>query len=333
MRVKAIAAIAEFCNHAWNDLPSNLDIRICKAADLETEMTGEEEIIISENLPKKESLCKNIRWLQLVSSGTEQLHSHPLSHLNLKVTNTRGIHAVAISEFIIARTLEFQKKLKSVQKLYAAKDEAWSYRSKLCGDSLRNKKVLIIGYGAVGRETARLFNAFGADIDAVNQSGERTHYNGYLPYLNIGDLKSILPTRMIPTHQLNHAIPNADIIIITASMNKSNLHLFGEQQFSLMKPNSFLINISRGALVDETALCKALNSKKLAHACLDVFKAEPLPASSQLWNHQKISISPHISGVMPDDSEKIKDLFLSNFNRYINGKELFNLINNPFHNT
>jgi phosphoglycerate dehydrogenase-like enzyme len=154
--------------------------------------------------------------------------------------------------------------------------------------------VLVAGLGEIGREVARLAEAFSMHV----LSTRRTE----------GDLDELLP--------------DADSVVITLPLTAETRGLFDRGRIGLMKPGAILVNIGRGPVVDEEALIDALRSGHLRGAALDVFATEPLPYDSPLWELDNVILSPHTAAQSTRENERIVELFADNLRRYLAGEEL-----------
>lgn len=117
-----------------------------------------------------------------------------------------------------------------------------------------------------------------------------------------------------------------DFVVVTLPKTPKTLNMVGAKEIAALKPSAFLIDVSRGGIVDHTALIQALKDHKIAGAALDVFPEEPLPAESQLWKLPNVLLTPHISGNTPYYNERAVELFAENLQRYVNDLPLYNLI-------
>jgi phosphoglycerate dehydrogenase-like enzyme len=145
-----------------------------------------------------------------------------------------------------------------------------------------------------------------------------------MPYPGTGDPEARLPERIVATAELHDAQAEADIVVLAVPLLPSTQHLIDAAALARMKQSAILINVARGPIVDAAALLAALDREQLAHAYLDVFEQEPLPADSPLWKHPRVSITPHIAGAAPDFAPKQRDLFLQNLGRYRSSQPLIN---------
>jgi phosphoglycerate dehydrogenase-like enzyme len=297
-------------------------IRTCDGDpdSLDAALDPETEILVTDAMPTDPSKWSGLRWVQLVSSGTDQAIDHPLRHQGVAIASAAGICAVHIAEFILGRILYHTKRFGPFQ--HDQREKRWGNRAAMATPSLRGQHAVIVGYGGVGRETARMLSALGMRITAVMRHPEQREYNGFLPYDGIGDPDASIPERRV--RDLSEVVGNADAVILTVPLNSATRHLINAQTLALFKPNAILINVSRGGVVDSDALVAALDRGELAHAYLDVFPQEPLPAASSLWEQPGISITPHMAGVMPDAALKLEQLFLVNLDRYRMGVPLIN---------
>lgn len=135
--------------------------------------------------------------------------------------------------------------------------------------------------------------------------------------------------KMFTSDQLNNVLPQCDYVVVTLPLTKETHHLFGTEQFKLMKPSSFLINIGRGEIIVEEDLISALRSEEIAGAGLDVFEKEPLSEDSPLWELDNVIITPHTAGSTEHyDKRVMEDIFIPNLKKFIQGESpAINLVN------
>jgi phosphoglycerate dehydrogenase-like enzyme len=308
-------------------LPADLEVRICEdhPSAIDAALDDSVEILVAESMPGAIDRCAGLRWIQLLSSGTDQLIGHPLMERDLLLSNAAGTNAVHIAEFVVARILEHVKGLRQFERLQQARQ--WpADRVALARPSLRGMCAALVGYGGVGRETARLLAALGLRIIAVTSSATRRPYAGYTPYDGFGDPQVRLPERLFVTAELHTVLPAADVVVLALPLLPATRRLIDAAALACMKSSVILINVARGPILDTAALLAALDAGRLAHAYLDVFEAEPLPPDSPLWDHPRVSISPHIAGTMPNHARKLSDLFLANLERYRAGRPLLSAL-------
>ncbi len=181
----------------------------------------------------------------------------------------------------------------------------------------------MVGYGSIGREIARLLVPFNVKILACKKNVMETRDNGYI-IEGLGDPAGYLFTRLYPYQAIKSMMKECDFVVVTVPRTKETHHLIAEEELAVLKPTSFIIDVSRGGIIKNAALKTALQEKKIAGAALDVFEQEPLPKDSSLWDTQNLIISPHIAGVSFQYNERAVDLIIENLKRYLSKKTLFN---------
>jgi phosphoglycerate dehydrogenase-like enzyme len=318
------ALIVEDVGKRWTNVPADVNLHFCAGdpASLDAALNDGIEILITDAMPTAADRWGGLRWVQLMSSGTDQAVNHPLRAEGKLISSAAGICAVHIAEFILARLLYHSKNFEIFQQHQS--EHRWGDRVALAGPSLRGQHAVIVGYGGVGRETARMLSAMGMRITAVMRDPTHRRYDGFLPFEGIGDPDASLPERLVATADLASMLPDADAVILTVPLNRETHHLIDASTLSAFRPSAILVNVARGGVVNTDDLVTALDNRKLAHAYLDVFEQEPLSESSPVWNHPAISVTPHMAGVMPDTPEKLERLFLANLDRYRRGERLIN---------
>ncbi|WP_442598372.1 D-2-hydroxyacid dehydrogenase [Neobacillus sp. D3-1R] len=242
-----------------------------------------------------------LKWLQAWSAGVNNLPLAELESKGIHLTSANGVHAFPISETIFALMLALTRKIHTYVKNQQSK--TWHHSGlKL---ELHGKTVGIIGVGAIGKETAKIAKAFGMKVLGIRHSGAAEEF----------------VDEMYTTEKLNEVLPQCDYVVITLPLTKETHHLFGAEQFNLMKPSSFFINIGRGEIAVEEELIKALTEGKIAGAGLDVFEKEPLSEDHPLWDLENVIITPHTAGSTENYNQRvIEDIFIPNFKKYNEGQ-------------
>ena len=188
---------------------------------------------------------------------------------------------------------------------------------------LRGSTVGIVGYGSIGREIARLCRAFGASVLATKRDLKQLE-DGDFSLEGLGDREAELAERLYPPQALGSMAAECDFLVITVPLTPSSRGMVNETVLSKMKPTAFLIDISRGEVVDHAALIEALQGESLAGAALDVYPVEPLPEVSPLWEAPNVILSPHVAGASSHYLGRAADLFTENLRRYVVGEPLLN---------
>jgi phosphoglycerate dehydrogenase-like enzyme len=310
----------------WHDLPSDVEAAFCGygSSDVDAVMDPATVVLVTDALPTITDRCAGLRWVQLLSAGANQMQGHPLAQRDLLLANAAGISADYMAEHVVAQVLSHAKSLRTFDRLQ--RQHNWPNRVAMARPGLRGTRALIIGYGGVGRETARLLNALGMTVDAVTADGERRPYHGYVPYTGMGDPEARIPERMFRTADLLAALPMADVVVLALPLTPDTRHVIGAAALKQMRPSAILVNVARGGLIDTQSLLAALDAGRFAAAYLDVFEPEPLPPDSPLWDHPLVSVTPHMAGVIANDESRYRDLFLQNLARFRAGEPLINQI-------
>ncbi len=188
---------------------------------------------------------------------------------------------------------------------------------------LRGSTVGIIGYGSVGREVARVCRSLGAQVLASKRDLMTLEDEGYL-IEGLGDPRADLVERLYPPQAIGSMVALCDFVVVSAPLTAETRGLVGESVLEKMKSSAFLIDVSRGGLVDHGALVGALQEGRIAGAALDVFPVEPVPESSPLWGMPNVILSPHVAGASAHYFERATELFVANLNRYLAGRPLLN---------
>ena len=189
--------------------------------------------------------------------------------------------------------------------------------------ALRGSTVGIVGYGSIGRQVARLAAAFGASVLGTKRNLMNPADMGYLED-EMGDPGGALFTRLYPPEALRSMLKECDYAVVCVPLTSSTKGLVGKDQLAAMKSTAFLVDVSRGGIVDHPALISALSEGKLAGAALDVFPEEPLSPESQLWQMPNVIITPHVAGFSADYNARAVTMFIENLKRYLAGDEMLN---------
>lgn len=271
-------------------------------------LLAEAEVLFARVVPKDiVKRASKLKWIQIGYAGMEKiLIDKDLGNSPIKITNAAGAQAAAISEYALTLILAFDKYLPHFARL--KQNKKWEKTTmKLLGC----QTVGILGLGHIGREIAKRAKAFGAKVLAYDLP--RARVPRYVDKLLSGE-------------QIVELLSKSDFVISALPSTPQTRGLIGEKQLRLMKPSAYLINISRGAIVDEKALVSALEENWISGAGLDVFTTEPLPKESKLWELPNVIISPHCCGIIDDIDTVVVELFCENLKRYLGGKRLLNKV-------
>ncbi len=288
-------------------------------------VTSQEELITQ--LPETEVLCSfsvpnnwrelapNLRWLQYPGAGVDGLRDSGLldPESSVVVTTATGIHAITISEYVFGSMLMFNWNWPQMVRLQDshlwARSTGWYG---LGGRELAGQTLGIVGMGKIGRRIAQLGRAFGMRVLGIRRSfaGE-----------NVSDPDL---DQAYPPERLHELLGQSDYVVLAVPLTAETEHLIGEAELKAMKPNTYLVNIARGRVIDEQALIQALRDGWIGGAGLDVAEVEPLPSNSPLYGMPNVILTPHIAGVSVHYERRLAELFAENLRRYRASKPLLN---------
>lgn len=267
---------------------------------------------IGEIKPNHIRIAKNLKWVQTMSAGVERvLHlsgGNDLRDSNIILTNNQIVQGPEIADHAMAMLLTLARGLPKY--IADRQSETWQARP-FNGIELNTKTAIVIGVGGIGNQIAIRAWAHGMKVIGVDPED--------IPY-------SPFITKVVKPDQLNEVLPQADVVFVSAPHTEKSHKMMGGRQFEMMKPNSFFIAVSRGGLYDMPGLVKALDSKRLAGAGVDVTDPEPLPKGHALWKFDNAIITPHVAGRSDLDRARMIGTIRENIRRFGEGKPLLNVV-------
>lgn len=280
--------------------------------DPSAEMLAETDIILGN--PKEEWIigAENLKWVQLPFAGSDNYARMPVfREKDILLTNLSGAFGQSISEVVLGDVLSLYKHLplyRDHQRDHVWMDEGWQ-------ESPVGKKLLILGAGNIGQETAKLFRPFGCEITGLWRRQREIPENF---------------DRMITMDALEAELARADIVVAALPESPETHKLLNRERLNLMKKTAVLVNVGRGGLIDHMALAEKLQKGELRGAALDVTDPEPLPTDHPLWDCKNALITPHISGGsfghLIATEERLFDICRTNLKRYLEDAPLMNRV-------
>jgi phosphoglycerate dehydrogenase-like enzyme len=308
-------------------LSPRLQIRVHPARtgqDLPGDLLADVEVLYTLHALPEPASVPNLRWVQFHLSGVDAIVDHPLLHTDVLITSLSGASAPQLAEYALMGMLALGRRVPRMVADKAARRWAEDRFERFRPVELRGGTVGIVGYGSAGREIARLCRACGATVLAVKRDLRSLDDHGYR-LKDLGDPSADLAERLYPPQAVASMASLCDFLVIAAPLTPETRGMIDRRVFEALKPTAFLIDLSRGGLVDHAVLVEALAEKKLAGAMLDVFPVEPLPDGSPLWEMPNVLLSPHIAGASGDYYERATELFAENLRRYLSDQPLLNL--------
>lgn len=264
------------------------------------------------NLDELPELAPRLRWLQASSAGIGQ-HIYRRNYIqrmpNTIFTTASGIHIQPLAEFCAMAILMFSRNLYHM--LAMQQEKRWE---RFAASDLIGRTLGILGVGKIGAEVARFARTFG-----MRTIGIKRHVEGVDP-------GSLYLDALYPPTQLHSVLRQSEFLVIVTPHTQETERMLGAAELAMLPRGAVLINIGRGAVVDQEAMIAALHSGHLGGAALDVFEQEPLPAESPLWSMPNVLISPHSASTSDRENIRLTDLICDNLRRYLDGRPLRNVL-------
>ncbi|MGC1452201.1 MAG: D-2-hydroxyacid dehydrogenase [Candidatus Sulfotelmatobacter sp.] len=269
------------------------------------------EVIFTISLrPEQFAAAPNLRWIHAPTAAVHQFLCAELVKSDVVVTNSREVHGPVVAEHVMALIFALAKKIPQAalfqQKHFWGQEAIWkegAHPREVAGATLG-----LIGVGSIGRRVAQMASALGMRVIAVREHVEKGRLEGVDAIFSPSDLDAMLK--------------QSDYVVLAAPLIAATHGLINGERLAVMKAESCLINVGRGAQVDEVALAEALRARRIAGAALDVFEHEPLPADSPLWGVENLLITPHTAGLTEKLWHRHYELFSENLRRYLAGQPL-----------
>lgn len=295
------------------EFPQHTFVRAC--SDGETlERIPEAEVAFGARFtPDHLAAARRLRWIHSPAAGVGNLLFPEMVSSPVELTNNRGNSSATIAEHVIAVALALLRGLPLAWQRQT--ERAWAQDEINAGPPMRTlgeSRVLVVGLGSIGAGVARLAHGFGAHVVGVRRRAGQPAPAGV--------------AAVVAPDRLAAELPLADVVVVAAPDTSETVRLIGEAELARMKDDAVLVNVSRGSLVDEAALVRALATGRLRGAALDVFEHEPLPAASPLWARHDVLVTPHVSGFHKAHWDTVVATFTDNLRRFASGQPLVNRV-------
>ena len=301
-----MCSVAEECGFEMGFFDSSAEAA-GKISDAEVVYCDEGELL--REMPR-------LRWCHSISAGVGHfLKSGAFDRGDVMLTNSSGAYGLAISEHIIMVTLLLMRRMPEYFKV--VEERGWTRDLKI--RSIKGSVIAIAGTGNLGQNAAKRFKALGAKkVIGFSRSGSSREF--FDEVFRIDEFETVISS--------NSEEDQIDALVLCVPGTSDSEGLLSAERIAVLPEKAFVINVGRGAVIDQEALIEALNDGRIAGAALDVMYPEPLPADHPLWTARNCIITPHISGDMglPETIDITVDIFCENLRRYAEGRELKNLI-------
>lgn len=251
------------------------------------------------------ALAPDLRWIQTSSAGVDGICTDTLrARPDIVLTAARGIHGEQMAEHTLALILALTRSLPTFLRQQARRE--WKRHTL---PEMRGRRLLVVGYGTIGRSIARLAGAVGLVVTGVRRKGDPggTDSDG---------------VRVVGIDRMDEELALSDYVVVTLPLTEQTRGSFDAARFARMRPGAFFVNVGRGPVVDEAALVHALSQGPLGGAALDVFGEEPLPPQSPLWDMPNVIVTPHVAAASPRYFEQVMHVFADNLGRFLEGEPL-----------
>jgi phosphoglycerate dehydrogenase-like enzyme len=288
----------------------NLQLVVTEDKDrILTEVADADGILGTIN-PEIFRAAKKLQWVQVQQAGVEGLLFPELKNSKGILTNCKITQGPEIADHAFAMLLSFTRELYRI--IPRRMKEEW-LKSEYQPIELRNKTAVIVGMGGIGTNIAQRAKGFGMQV------------------IGLDPKEMVAPTVLLdqwhPPDRLDEILPEADVLFIAAPSTRESTKMIGARQFGLMKKTAYFICVSRGRLYDMDALVKALETKQIAGAGLDVTDPlEPLPSGHPLWKFENVILTPHIAGRSDGEFARYMALFKENLRRFGRGENLIYVV-------
>lgn len=260
----------------------------------------------SDALAEAWDAATGLRWVHVAAAGVDAMLFPALRSSDVLLTNAHGVFDRPIAEFVLAAVLAQDKQLHRSRALQ--QEHRWVHRELR---RTQGSTALVVGTGGIGRETARLLRAVGMDVRGAGRTGRAED----------PDLGTVVPAAELAEH-----VGWADHVVLAAPLTDRTRGLVGPRVLAAMAPHAHLVNVGRGALVDEDALVEALRAGRPGAATLDVFDTEPLPPDHPFWDMDNVHVSPHMCGDVEGWRDELAAQFEENLRRWTAGEQLLNQV-------
>lgn len=266
-------------------------------------------------VPEMVEAASGLKWAHSAAAGVTGSITPALRASGVHFTNSAGIFAEPMADTVLGGVLHFARGLDLAVRQQA--ERVWDQKPfitpPLESRELNELRILVVGAGGIGSAVARRFSALGCDCTGIRRRPERGVPHGF--------------TSVAGPDAIDALLPEHDVVVIAAPLTAETGALLDRHRLALLPEGAIVVNVARGALIDEAAMLETLNAGRLRGAMLDVFMTEPLPAASGFWAHPRVLITPHTSGVsLRRHWTRALDLFEDNWRRYRSGEPLRNVV-------
>ena len=278
-----------------------LDLRVARTPPETRDLAGEADALLATYVSTDLlDAAPDLRWIQALSSGVDFLDLEAIEAHGVALTNAAGVHAEPIAEQVLGYLLTFERGIHTG--IRQQQEGVWQRYS---GGEIRGKTLGVVGLGAIGSRAAEYAGAFGMTVVGTKRDPSTAPEPVDEVYAPDG---------------LFEVLGRSDYVLLSCPLTPETRGLVGRAELGAMKGDAVLVNVARGAVVDEDALVYALQQGGIRGAALDVFEEEPLPTESPLWALPNVVVTPHMAGSTPHKFERIAEVFAANYGAFADGR-------------
>jgi D-2-hydroxyacid dehydrogenase (NADP+) len=288
------------------------DIMVARTREEFARAIADADVAVCWNMPPEcFAEARRLRWISFGSAGIDHTAFPELLASDVILSNMSGIHPTAVAEHVFAVTLALARKLHTA--LYQQREARW-HRESISPSviELAGQTLSVIGAGKIGTQVARIGKAFGMTPEVLLRGGRA---GSPAPSFD----------RAFAADERHDFVARADVLVLAVPLTKETERIIGAEEFGVMKPTSYLVNVARARCVDEQALIAALRDGRIAGAALDVFLQEPLPPDHPFWSMENVIVTPHTACATPYYAERAFEIFSENMRRFPAGEEMINV--------
>jgi phosphoglycerate dehydrogenase-like enzyme len=263
--------------------------------------------------PEQLRIAAGLRWIYSLTAAIDQFLFPQFLGSNIEVTNASRVHGPVVAEHALGMMLALARRIPSAVRYQERRkwrlETIWAEQPR--PREMRGATLVVVGLGSIGTEVAAMGAALKMHVIGVRQNPERNPAATH---------------EVVGYQQLDSVLARADFVVLAAPLTPQTRHLIDARRLQLFKRDAYLINVSRGGLIDEAALVNALRERRLGGAALDVFEEEPLPRRSKLWKLPQVLVTPHMAFLTDKIWERHYQVFTANLQRYLAGEPLQDVV-------
>jgi phosphoglycerate dehydrogenase-like enzyme len=294
-----------------------------RSRELEPNLIQDADVYFCTLPPTNHAVMRALKWMQISSTGYNQLSGLDLPARGVRATNARGCFDGPIGEWNLAMMVNLARDFRQMMR---NQDAAMWDRSAIFQRELRGLTVGLWGYGGIGRETARLARQMGLRVHVLTRTGVVEPRREVYSVPGTGDPEGVLPDHVFRAGEELEFLRGLDFLIVALPLTKATQGLIGERELQALPKTAYVLNPARGPIIQQEALLRALREKWIAGAALDTHYQYPMPPEHPLWHFPNVIFTPHISGssLSPNFQQRLWEIFSINVERFARGEPLLN---------